>query len=45
MNIPKRMTLKQRKMWQALNPAPPRAETDSQRLLRILRSMRPRSGS
>jgi hypothetical protein len=43
MNIPKRITLKQRKMWQALNPAPARSETDSQRLLRILRTVRPRS--
>jgi hypothetical protein len=40
MNIPKRMTLKQRKMWQALQP--PRSETDSQKLLRILRTVRPK---
>ena len=36
-NIPKQLSLRQRKMWQALNPPTPRAETQNQRMLRILR--------
>jgi hypothetical protein len=36
-NIRKQLSLRQRKMWQALNPPVPKAETDGQRALRILR--------
>ena len=38
MNTRKQLSVRQRKMWQALNPPVPRAETDGQRLLRLLRT-------
>ena len=37
-NIKKQLSLRQRKMWQALNPPLPKQETENQRLLRILRA-------
>lgn len=37
-NIRKQLSVKQHKMWQALNPPVPKSETDSQRLLRLLRA-------
>jgi hypothetical protein len=36
-NIKKQLNLRQRKMWSALNPPTPKAETDGQRLLRLLK--------
>jgi hypothetical protein len=36
-NIKRQLSLRQHKMWQALNPSTPKAETDNQRLLRLLR--------
>lgn len=38
-NIPKQLSLRQRKVWSALNPPTPRAETPNQRLLRLTRAM------
>jgi hypothetical protein len=37
MNNKRRLNLRQRKMWQALNPPVPKTETEGQRLLRILK--------